>query len=930
MSAGALSLLRFIPLPNLDGTARNFHYVTTNATVSDSVSLRVTHNFTPNVAGRGGPGLRGGGRGGFGGGRAGRGAGRQGTSVLMNAQFQYRRNNSDQNNVFPTLGGTNTSSSLAVPVSLNIQHKRNLFNVNVNYARTNSHAINQYAFAEDVAGLAGITGVSTDPFDWGVPQLSFSSLSSVRDLSPSRRTDTRLTVAGAWTRPFTKHTLRVGGDLRLDHSNNQTDSNARGAFVFTGLYASGGSAIVRSGGLDFADFLLGLPQQATVQYGPGNVALTGKSMSAYVQDDWRKSNTLTFNLGVRYELMWPFVEAHGQMVNLDAAPGFTAVAPVLSGGTGPYSGAFPAGLLRADTNNIAPRVGFAWRVKPGTIVRGGYGISYNAGSYSTIARQLVGQPPFAVTDTAIGTAATPLLLSDPFATASPTDTTNNYGVQLDYALGLVQTWNADISRDWRQAWNVGAGYTEIRGSSLDIVRAPNRGPDGLRIEGVQPFLWQTSEGSSVLHAATFRVNRRPVKGIGGGASYTLAKSRDNASSIGGGGTVVAQDDQNLAAEWGLSSFDRRHQLSANLNVELPFGPNRPWLSGGGLWSSLLRDWRFTTNFTWQSGTPLTARVQASASEVAKGTNGTLRANYNGDAIQLAEPDDRPFLQHGCVRRAGAGHVRHLRTQHHHRAGQQDAQRAVRARRAAGQHARAHDPAERDEPAQPRQLRRGGHHRELTHVRAGPVGPAHAFDATEFCGSGSDMRIRCIRLIAVAVVVLIAGAATERSPSAQQAQPAQQPQAVFRTSRDIISVDVIVRDKSGAVVRGLTAADFEVREDGRPQAIQTFSFEEIASKPVAPIETAELLGGVEAKMREESRGAAAAAPKAAPEPPATPVAMTSDALAGRRLITLVFDVSSMQPEDVERAVESAQKYVSEKMSAADLVAVATVGTHAVAC
>ncbi len=240
-------------------------------------------------------------------------------------------------------------------------------------------------------------------------------------------------------------------------------------------------------------------------------------------------------------------------------------------------------------------------------------------------------------------ATTPLALSAPFATASPTDTANNYGVQLDYALGLVQTWNADISRDWRQAWNVGAGYTEIRGSSLDIVRAPNRGPDGLRIEGVQPFLWQTSEGSSVLHAATFRVNRRPVKGIGGGASYTLAKSRDNASSIGGGGTVVAQDDQNLAAEWGLSSFDRRHQLSTNLNIELPFGPNRPWLSGGGLWSSLLRDWRFTTNFTWQSGTPLTARVQASASEVAKGTNGTLRANYNGDAIQLANPTiDRFF------------------------------------------------------------------------------------------------------------------------------------------------------------------------------------------------------------------------------------------------------------------------------------------------
>ena len=104
--------------------------------------------------------------------------------------------------------------------------------------------------------------------------------------------------------------------------------------------------------------------------------------------------------------------------------------------------------------------------------------------------------------------------------------------------------------------------------------------------------------------------------------------------MGGGGSTVAQDDRNLAAEWALSSFDRRHQLSANLNVELPFGPNRPWLNQGGALAAMLRDWRFTTNFTWQSGTPLTVRVQGAATEVAQGTNGTLRADYNGEAIQL--------------------------------------------------------------------------------------------------------------------------------------------------------------------------------------------------------------------------------------------------------------------------------------------------------
>ncbi|MEO7275360.1 MAG: carboxypeptidase regulatory-like domain-containing protein, partial [Vicinamibacterales bacterium] len=546
LSPAALALLPFIPTPNLDAASRNFHYVTTTSSANDNVNLRVTHNFTQAAAGRGGRGAPGGGGGRGGpGGRGGRGA-QQGTSVSMTAQLQYRHNDNDQTNLFPALGGTNTGSTLAVPVTLNITHKRILHNLTMNFSRTQSTGLNRYAFVDDIAGSAGIQGVSTDPFDWGVPQLSFSSLSSLRDVTPSRRTDSRLSFGYGWTRPSTKHTLRAGADVRLDHTSSQTDSNANGAFVFTGLYSSGGASVIRGGGLDFADFLLGLPQQASLQYGPGNVKLQGKSLSLYLQDDWRKSSTLTFNLGVRYELLWPYVEQNGHMVNLDVNQNFTAAVPVQSGQTGPFFGAFPKGLIDVDTNNLAPRAGFAWRIKPGTILRGGYGISYNSGAYATIARQLVGQPPFATTNTSIGTALSPLLFTDPFITV-PGETANTFGVDPTYGLGLVQTWNADLSKDIRQAWNVSVGYTETRGSSLDIVRAPNRDPAGLRIEGVQPFLWETSEGSSTLHAGSFRLRRRPVKGVGFGASYTLARSRDNASSLGGGGTVVAQNDQDLGA-----------------------------------------------------------------------------------------------------------------------------------------------------------------------------------------------------------------------------------------------------------------------------------------------------------------------------------------------------------------------------------------------
>lgn len=637
ITAGALSLLRFIPAANLDGTARNYHRATTTNTLSDNVNMRLTHNLTP-AAGRG----RAGGRGAGGGGRAGvagarGGRGQQGTSVTLNLQLQYRRNRTEQNHLFPALGGVNRGSSLSVPIGLTIVHKRTLHNVHVNISRTTNAAAGKYAFVEDVAGGAGITGVAAEPFAWGVPTLGFSSLTSVRDVAPSDRSDRRVTMGYTWMRPLKTHTLRAGGDVRLDQSRNRTDANARGAFTFTGLYSSGGSAGARGGGLDFADFLLGAPQQATLQYGPGNVVLNGRSMSLFIQDEWRRSAALTFNLGMRYELLRPFAEDTGRMVNLDVAPDFSGAAPVLSGDTGPFTGRFPATLIETDANNIAPRVGFAWRAARATTVRGGYGVSYNAGSYAAIARQLAGQPPFAVTDTRIGTARSPLALSSAFSGSSSATSMNNYGVARDYALGAVQTWNVDVSRDFRQVGHAGLNYTHTRGSSLDVVRAPNRGPAGLRIAGVQPFLYQTSEGSSRLHAAAFRVRRRPVKGIGFGATYTLARSRDNASTIGGGATVVAQDDRNLGAEWGLSSFDRRHQVASDVSIELPFGQNKRWLNRGGAWATLFEHWRASAAFTWQSGTPYTPRVAGAAADVARGTSGTLRANYNGQPIQVNDP-----------------------------------------------------------------------------------------------------------------------------------------------------------------------------------------------------------------------------------------------------------------------------------------------------
>jgi len=144
--------------------------------------------------------------------------------------------------------------------------------------------------------------------------------------------------------------------------------------------------------------------------------------------------------------------------------------------------------------------------------------------------------------------------------------------------------------------------------------------------------------------------------------------------------------------------------------------------------------------------------------------------------------------------------------------------------------------------------------------------------------------------------------------------AQQPSTpVFRSGTELVLVNVVVRDRSGAVVRGLTRDDFVVTEDDRPQTITSFDFEQLDQLN------------------------ADAAPRDNPQPilPPKPVARTAEAAAaapppkvdmhGRRLIILFFDLSSMQPEEVTRAVKAAHDYIDTKISPADLIAVASFST-----
>ncbi len=152
-------------------------------------------------------------------------------------------------------------------------------------------------------------------------------------------------------------------------------------------------------------------------------------------------------------------------------------------------------------------------------------------------------------------------------------------------------------------------------------------------------------------------------------------------------------------------------------------------------------------------------------------------------------------------------------------------------------------------------------------------------------------------------------------------------AVFRALTTLVRVDVIVRDRNGNIVHGLTADDFVVTEDGKPQRIASFDFEQISAAVLPPMTAVPSVLGQD-QLQAAAQRAVVVAPPPAAAPPGDQAAAAApagqDPFTGRRLIVLLFDTSSMQPEEIDRAVKSANTFIATQMSGNDLVAIASVG------
>src|SRR5579862_4332226 len=140
----------------------------------------------------------------------------------------------------------------------------------------------------------------------------------------------------------------------------------------------------------------------------------------------------------------------------------------------------------------------------------------------------------------------------------------------------------------------------------------------------------------------------------------------------------------------------------------------------------------------------------------------------------------------------------------------------------------------------------------------------------------------------------------QTPAGAISQGSSEGQFTLKTNTEIVLVNVTVRDKNGSFIKNLKADDFSVLEDGKKQSIISIDEENTdgvvaAESPVAPV------------LKNLNPALATSSPITAPAAP-----LHENDLKDRRLIVLFFDLGSMQPQEVERAAQSALDYVNKQM------------------
>jgi carboxypeptidase family protein len=472
----------------------------------------------------------------------------------------------------------------------------------------------------------------------------------------------------SWVRG--RHAFKFGADLRWERLNVVQPQYPTGAFTFSNLFTD--QPTVQNTGIPLASFLLGQVQQFQIDLQRDTIRNRAHFQEYFAQDDWKVTDHITVNAGLRYTLNFPSTEVNNQ------ATVFNLTTRQLE-----YLGTdgHPSAARRLHKDNFGPRLGIAGQITDKMVARVGYGLVWieMAGITTPFTTPVF---PFlqTVTQRSLDNVTPAFVLADG-PTVAPIPLTPDAGlgqgvfaVDRDLGSGYVQQWNGSFQRELTSNVSVEAAYV---GSKITRIGLPDSNLNQLSVDqlalgtalmtrvpnpyfGIIPrssslgdplisvaqllkpypefthvSLYRNNVGTSIYHGFTAKLEQRFSRGLSYLVSYTRSKLVDDASAVFDASILtgpVARNDHpadtyNRRLERDYSTGDIPHVFAASAVWNVPFGAGRAHRLNG-VTGVIVNDWTLTGVLILQSGVPIPVTMATNA--LAFAGFGVQRPAVTGD------------------------------------------------------------------------------------------------------------------------------------------------------------------------------------------------------------------------------------------------------------------------------------------------------------
>lgn len=461
-----------------------------------------------------------------------------------------------------------------------------------------------------------IPGQTNDPFTTGVPSVSITGVSGIGNVVPNTIWDESRRIADTFSWVKGRHSIKIGSEFFHLLLRRETYQFVTGQFGFTGIHSGQGLATAARETLAWADFLQDYPFQVRTAHSevegfkPGQFTrLFGWRLHNFIADDFKVTQRLTLNIGLRYEYNSVLRDIRGGTRNFDFHTQDLFPAPGVS-----------APLYKPDYDNFAPRFGFAFRPfrDNKTVIRSSYGVFYNVNMLNNLTESSKNIPFSAGINELNNPGQIRIRMSSATVdNVAATSAREVLAVPDNYGVGDVQQWTFNIQRALPGGMVLEVGYVGSKSSHFDRPRTFNA-INVLAGERVKPFpQWGnieliTTDASGNYHGMLTKVEKRFAQGLTFLATYTWSKTMFD--SFAGNAAQRHNSPFDLKSEKGLAETDQRHRVTGSWLYELPFFRSRRDLVG-----RILGGWQTNGVLTLETGMPMhpTQSVQPLADECSR-------------------------------------------------------------------------------------------------------------------------------------------------------------------------------------------------------------------------------------------------------------------------------------------------------------------------